>query len=82
VKKILLGILLAMIVFVAGCSDRFFQCTTCGSSYKSPAMSPGLPGQFDFSTCRGCGGHLVERDEDQSGWNEEQYQERGNEIDY
>jgi len=45
-------------------------------------MSPGLPGQFDFSTCRGCGGHLVERDEDQSGWNEEQYQERGNEIDY
>ena len=43
----------------------------------------GLPGQFgEKISCRNCGGTAERTTEAMSGWDEERYQQNGNEVDY
>ena len=73
------------LIFLPGCQgcqrvSNFFcqgylKCPDCNTAYK---MVGGLPGQFNVTHCRACGGDKVrEVSKAASGWSDEREREKG-----
>ncbi|KKN11268.1 hypothetical protein LCGC14_1028250 [marine sediment metagenome] len=77
-KRLLL--IVAILFCVTGCTE-YYRCPRCEAAYKRPAFRHGLPGQMVLE-CRACPGKikLLKCSEEESGWSEERYQTRGDEI--
>ncbi len=68
--------LLLFTLLITGCC-KYLKCLDCDASYKA---YPGIPGAINMKDCRNCDGRLKPCSKIESGWNEERYQEEGNEI--
>lgn len=93
-RKRILPTLLAVLLsvcLIGGCGiseDEYYECQKCGVAYKRPAFRKGFPGQTNTKTCRAvdnspnqtCSGRLIKCSEAVSGWDEDRFQSRGNEI--
>ncbi len=76
----LLTLLMALVLCVGCFTQGYYQCNSCSMTYKARG---GLPGQFgEKISCRNCGGTAERTTEAMSGWDEERYQQNGNEVDY
>lgn len=61
----------ALLLAFWGGPSTYYRCSACSAAFCSPAWHHGLPGQFNTTKCRYCGGRLRECSKEESGWRDD-----------